>query len=81
MLSVDTISKVRIAHFVDGKGIREICRDYKLSRNTVRTIIRNGKTEQSYERNDQPRPKLGQFVVRLVELLKAPCVRIVVASP
>jgi transposase len=70
MLSVDTISKVRIAHFVDGKGIREICRDYKLSRNTVRTIIRNGKTEQSYERNDQPRPKLGQFVVRLVELLK-----------
>ncbi len=67
---MDTISKVRIAHFVDGKGIREICRDYKLSRNTVRTIIRNGKTEQSYERNDQPRPKLGQFVVRLVELLK-----------
>jgi hypothetical protein len=35
MLSVDTISKVRIAHLVDGKGIREICRDYKLSRNTV----------------------------------------------
>jgi transposase len=70
MLSVDTISKVRIAHFVDGKGIREICRDYKLSRNTVRTIIRSGKTDQSYERNDQPRPKLGQFVVRLVELMK-----------
>jgi len=67
---VDTISKVRIAHFVHGKAIREICREYKLARNTVRTIIRSGKTDQIYERNNQPRPKLGQFVDRLVELLK-----------
>ena len=67
---MDTISKVRIAHLVDGKGIREICRDYKLSRNTVRTIIRSGKTDQIYERNDQPRPKLGQYIARLVELMK-----------
>lgn len=66
---MDTISKVRIAHFVEGKGIREICRDFKLSRNTVRTIIRSGKTDQNYERKEQPRPKLGQFIDRLVELL------------
>lgn len=67
---MDTISKVRIARFVEGKGIREICREFKLSRNTVRTIIRSGKTDQSYERSDQPRPKLGQFIERLAELLK-----------
>jgi transposase len=27
-------------------------------------------TEQVYERNDQPRPKLGSFIERLSELLK-----------
>jgi transposase len=70
MLKVDTIHEIRIAHFVDGKGIREICRKFGLARNTVRTIIRSGKTDQTYERSDQPRPKLGAFVDRLVELLK-----------
>jgi transposase len=70
MLKVDTIHEVRIAHFVDGKGIREIAGLYKLSRNTVRSIIRSGKIDQTYERSEQPRPKLGAFVDRLVELLR-----------
>jgi Mor family transcriptional regulator len=47
MLRVDTIKDIRIAHFVEGKGIREISRDYNLSRNTVRTVIRSGKIDQS----------------------------------
>lgn len=70
MLIVETIRKVRQAHFREGKGIREICRDFKLARNTVRNIIRSGVTDQVYERNDQPRPKLGSFIERLSELLK-----------
>ena len=70
MLSVETICKVRQAHFRDGKAIREIARDLNLARNTVKRIIRSGVTEQVYERNDQPRPKLGSFVERLSELLK-----------
>lgn len=70
MLKVDSIHEVRIAHFVKEKGIREIARDFNLSRNTVRNIIRSGKTDQVYERTEQPRPKLGSFVDRLVELLK-----------
>jgi len=70
MLKVDTIHEVRIAHFVKEKGIREIARDFNLSRNTVRNIIRSGKTDQVYERVEQPRPKLGSFIDRLVELLK-----------
>jgi len=70
MLKVDTILEVRIAHFVDGKGIREICRQFGLARNTVRSIIRSGKTDQTYERSTQPRPKLGAFAERLVELLQ-----------
>ena len=51
MLNVETIRKVRQAHFRDGKGIREITRDFNLSRNTVRTIIRSGITDQKYERS------------------------------
>lgn len=70
MLNVETIRKVRQAHFRDGKGIREIARDFNLSRNTVRNIIRTGIIDQKYVRNDQPHPKLGSFIERLSELLK-----------
>jgi transposase len=70
MLNVETIRKVRQAHLRDGKGIREIARDFNLSRNTVRSIIRSGITDQKYERSEQPRPKLGSFVERLSEWLK-----------
>jgi len=42
MLNVETIRKVRQAHFRDGKAIREICREFNLARNTVRNIIRSG---------------------------------------
>jgi transposase len=70
MLNVETIRKVRQAHFRDGKGIREITREFNLSRNTVRSIIRSGITDQKYERSEQPRPKLGSFVERLSEWLK-----------
>lgn len=67
---MNTIKDVRIAHFVEGKGIREISRDFNLSRNTVRTVIRSGIIDQSYCRIDKHRPKLGAVIERLVELLK-----------
>jgi transposase len=70
MLDVDHISKVRLAHFREGKGIREIARDLDLSRNTVRSIIRSGITDQKYERTEQPRPKLGSFLKLLAAWLK-----------
>lgn len=65
---METIRKVRKAHFVDGKGIRHVVRELKLARNTVRDIIRSAKTDQKYERSKQPRPKLGLFADRLSEL-------------
>lgn len=67
---METIRKVRQAHFRDGKGIREISRDLNLSRNTVRNIIRSGITDQKYERTAQPHPKIGTFIERLSELLQ-----------
>jgi hypothetical protein len=44
MLIVETVARIRREHFVKGKTIREIARDLKLSRNTVRKVLRSGET-------------------------------------
>jgi transposase len=71
MLIVETIAKVRRAYFSDGKSIKAICRELRLSRKVVRKVIRSGETSFSYERAVQPRPKLGQWTATLDELLDA----------
>jgi hypothetical protein len=40
MLIVQTIGRIRRAHLVKGKLIKEIVRDMKISRNTVRRALR-----------------------------------------
>ena len=45
MLIVETIAKIRRLHFTEGKGIKTICRDLKLSKKVVRKVIRTGITE------------------------------------
>ena len=59
MLVVETVARIRREHFVKGKTIKEIARDLKVSRNTVRKVLRSGETSFEYEREVQPRPKLG----------------------
>ncbi|MFU8824140.1 helix-turn-helix domain-containing protein, partial [Yoonia sp.] len=49
MLVVETIAKIRRAHFQDKKSIKQICRELRVSRNTVRKVIRTGVTELTYE--------------------------------
>ena len=72
MLTVDTIGKVRRAHFVQGKKIKAIAREMNLARNTVRDIIRaEAKTEHRYVRKDQPLPQLRDHVAALDAMLKA----------
>src|ERR1700692_2684949 len=61
MLIVETIGRIRREHFSKGKSIKEIARDLKISRNTVRRVLRSGETSFSYERETQPRPKLGRW--------------------
>jgi transposase len=61
MLIVETIGRIRREHLVKGKSIKEIARDLKISRNTVRRILRSGETSFSYERGVQPRPRLGRW--------------------
>ncbi len=69
MLVVETIARIRREHFVKGKTIKEIVRDLKVSRNTVRKVLRSGATAFEYEREVQPRPKLGRWTADLDELL------------
>ena len=69
MLTVETIGRIRREHFIKGKTIREIARDLKVSRNTIRKVLRSGETAFEYERNVQPRPKLGRWTIELDELL------------
>jgi transposase len=61
MLVVETIGRIRREHLSKGKSIREIARDLKISRNAVRKILRSDETAFSYEREIQPRPKLGRW--------------------
>lgn len=65
MLIVETIGKIRHAHHRQGKSIREIARVFRLSKNTVKKILRSDVTEAVYRREVQPRPKLAAFEERL----------------
>src|SRR6201988_530701 len=75
MLTVETIGRIRREHFIKGKTIKEIARDLKVSRNTVRRVLRSGATSFEYERTVQPRPKLGRWTTNLEQLLSANAVR------
>ena len=69
MLVVETIAKIRRAYFVQGKSIKQVCRELRISRNTVRKVVRSGATEFSYDRSTQPRPKIDPWRSDLDEML------------
>jgi hypothetical protein len=69
MLVVETIAKIRRANFQDGKPIKEICRELRVSPNTVRRVIRSGATGFTYERRVQPRPRIGPWRDELDRML------------
>jgi transposase len=71
MVTVETIGRVRHAHLVKGKGIKQISRELRLARNTVRSIVRGEDTEHRYRRRDQPLPQLGAFAAVLDGMLEA----------
>ena len=69
MLVVETVAKIRRAYFVQGKPIKAICRELRLSRKVVRKVLRSEATEFRYERGIQPLPRLGPWRDALDELL------------
>jgi transposase len=71
MVTVETIGRIRRAFWVDKKPIRQIVRELRISRQTVRKAIRGSSVEFRYERQVQPQPRLGAYVARLDGLLEA----------
>ena len=68
---METIGRIRREHLVKGRSIKEIARALKLSRNTVRKVLRSGATSFEYTRALQPRPKLGAWHADLDRMLLA----------
>ena len=71
MFVVETIARIRRARFVQGKSIKSICWELRVSRKTVRKVIRSEETDFRYEREQQPMPRLGEWRERLDGLLTA----------
>src|SRR5580692_9034058 len=69
MLVVETVAKIRRAYFVQGKSIKAICRELRVSRKVVRKVLRSEATEFRYEREEQPLPRLGPWQKALDRIL------------
>ncbi len=75
MLVVETIAKIRRLALVQGKSIKQICRELKVSRKVVRKVLRSGETELHYERKHQPLPRMGVWRKALDQLLSVNALR------
>src|ERR1700728_3665229 len=69
MLVVETVAKIRRAYFVQGKAIKAICRELRVSRKVVRKVLRSEATEFRYERSEQPLPRIGPWQDALDRML------------
>ncbi len=67
---METIRKVRLSYHRDAKSIRQIAKEFHLSRNTVKKVLRSGETQFHYERKTQLKPKLQGFIEVLRAKLK-----------
>ena len=58
MIGVELIGQIRRAFFEQRRAIKEISRDLRVSRTTVRKVVRSDRTAFKYARETQPSPKL-----------------------
>lgn len=77
MLIVETMAKIRRMYHVQGKGFKTIARELQMSKNTIKKMIKDEQTRQSYERNVQPYRVLEEgfrlkLLVRLEQDKKEP---------
>ena len=70
MLVLETIARIRRDHLVRGIPIKQIARELRVSKNTVRKVVRGDETSSSYARKIQPMPKLGPWVEGLERRLE-----------
>lgn len=71
MIIVETIAKIRRMYHIQSKGIKTIARELKLSKNTIKKIIREDKTSNIYKRNKQPLPTMDEYKNQLIGILEA----------
>jgi len=71
MLVLETVAKIRRAYFVQGKTIKAICRELRVSRKVVRKVLRSEATQFRYERGEQSLPRIGPWQEGLDRLLTA----------
>jgi transposase len=71
VIGVDLIGQIRRAFFEQRRAIKEISRELRVSRTTVRKVVRSDKTAFKYAREVQPSPKLGDWIEVLTEILEA----------
>ena len=62
---MESEAKIRRLHVVQGCSIKELVRKTGLSRNTIRQVLRADTVGRSYERSQQPKPKLGAYAETL----------------
>ena len=68
---MELIGQIRRAFFEQRRAIKEISRDLRVSRTTVRKVVRSGRTTFKYARETQPSPKLGEWIGPLTEIVEA----------
>ena len=61
---METIARIRRDHLVKGVPIKKLARDLRVSKNTIRKVVRGDATSHTYERKIQPMPKLGMPPVK-----------------
>lgn len=71
MLIVETIAKIRLRYHVHKQGIKQISRELKLSRNTIRKILREDKTVHAYKPRQVSAPRLEEYKERLLSWLES----------
>jgi len=71
VIGVDLIGQIRRAFFEQRRAIKEISRDLRVSRTTVRKVVRSDRTAFRYVREVQPSPKLGEWRGPLLEIVEA----------
>lgn len=69
MLKVDEKEQIRRAYFIEGKSIRQIARERRHDRRTVRAAIRDGNSSHYKLSRPRPRPVLGPFITIIDEWL------------
>lgn len=70
MLIVETIAKIRRMYHAQGKGFKTIAQELRMSKNTIKKIIKGDKTRHNYERTVQPYRVLGSYIKELTKRLE-----------